>query len=110
MAKKFAELCAKMSPESRARAEDRTRVMLDEMPLNELRQARGLSQATLAKVLNVQQPSIAKLEHRADMYISTLRSHIEAMGGMLEIVARFPDGSVKINNFESLDDNKKAAA
>ena len=110
MAKKFAELCAKMSPASRARAEDRTRVMLDEMPLNELRQARGLSQATLAKVLNVQQPSIAKLEHRADMYISTLRSHIEAMGGMLEIVARFPDGSVKINNFESLDDNKEAAA
>jgi len=37
-----------------------------------------------------------------------LRSHIEAMGGMLEIVAHFPDGSVKINNFESLDDNKKA--
>jgi ribosome-binding protein aMBF1 (putative translation factor) len=110
MAKKFAELRAKMSPESRVRAEERTRVMLDEMPLNELRQARGLSQATLAKVLNVQQPSIAKLEHRADMYISTLRSHIEAMGGMLEIVARFPDGSVKINNFESLDDNKKAAA
>lgn len=110
MTKKFAELRSKLSPESRARAEERTRVMLDEMPLNELRQARGLSQATLAKVLNVQQPSIAKLEHRADMYISTLRSHIEAMGGMLEIVARFPDGSVKINNFESLDDNKKAAA
>jgi hypothetical protein len=44
------------------------------------------------------------------MYISTLRSHIEAMGGMLEIVARFPDGSVKINNFESLGDNKKVTA
>lgn len=110
MAKKFAELRAKMSPESRARAKEKTRVMLDEMPLNELRQARGLSQATLAKVLNVQQPSIAKLEHRTDMYISTLRSHIEAMGGMLEIVARFPDGSVKINNFESLGDNKNAVA
>lgn len=110
MAKKFAELRAKMSPKSQARTEEKTRVMLDEMPLNELRQARGLSQATLAKVLNVQQPSIAKLEHRADMYISTLRSHIEAMGGMLEIVARFPDGSVKINNFESLDENKKAVA
>jgi ribosome-binding protein aMBF1 (putative translation factor) len=110
MAKKFTELRAKMSPESKARAEEKTRLMLEEMPLNELRQARGLSQATLAKVLNVQQPSIAKLEHRADMYISTLRSHIEAMGGMLEIVARFPDGSVKINNFESLDENKKAAA
>ena len=79
------------------------------MPLNELRQARGLSQATLAKVLNVQQPAIAKMEHRTDMYLSTLRSHIESMGGMLEIVARFPDGSVKINNFESLDDKNAVA-
>jgi hypothetical protein len=49
------------------------------------------------------------MEHRTDMYLSTLRSHIEAMGGMLEIVARFPDGSVKINNFESLDDKNAVA-
>lgn len=104
MAKKFTELRAKMSPESRARAEAKAKEMLAEMPLNELRQARGLSQSTLAKVLNVQQPSIAKLEHRTDMYLSTLRSHIEAMGGMLEIIARFPDGSVKISNFESIGD------
>ncbi len=104
MAKNFTDLRAKMTPESRARAHSKAREMLAEMPLNELRQARGLSQATLAKVLNVKQPSIAKLEHRTDMYLSTLRSHIEAMGGMLEIVARFPDGSVKISNFESLGD------
>jgi predicted transcriptional regulator len=76
--------------------------MLDEMPLNELRQARGLSQKMLAEVLHVQQPSIAKLEKRTDMYISTLRSHIEAMGGELEIVARFPEGNVKISNFADL--------
>jgi ribosome-binding protein aMBF1 (putative translation factor) len=108
MAKKFTELRAKMSPESRVRAETKAKEMLAEMPLNELRQARGLSQATLAKVLNVQQPSIAKLEHRTDMYLSTLRSHIEAMGGMLEIVARFPDGSVKISNFENIGDQNMA--
>lgn len=104
MAKKFDTLRAKMTPDAQARVETKTKAMLSEMPLNELRQARGLSQAMLAKVLNVQQPSIAKLEHRTDMYLSTLRSHIEAMGGMLEIVARFPDGSVKITNFESIDD------
>ena len=56
----------------------------------------------LAGVLHVQQPSIAKMEKRTDMYLSTLRSHIEAMGGELEIVARFPDGSVKISNFADL--------
>jgi predicted transcriptional regulator len=76
--------------------------MLAEMPLNELRQARGLSQKMLAEVLQVQQPSIAKIEKRTDMYLSTLRSHIEAMGGELDIVARFPDGTVKISNFSDL--------
>ena len=102
MAKKFAALRARMSPESRARADAKAQAMLAEMPLNELRQARGLSQKMLAEVLHVQQPSIAKIEKRTDMYISTLRSHIEAMGGRLEVVARFPDGTVKLSNFSDL--------
>ena len=102
MARKFAELRARMSPEARARAEEQAKVMLAEMPLNELRQARGLSQKTLAEMLHIQQPAIAKLEKRTDMYLSTLRSHIEAMGGELELVARFPDGAVRISNFQEL--------
>lgn len=99
MAKKFSDLRAAMSPQAQARADARAQTMLAEMPLQELRQARGLSQKMLAEVLHVQQPSIAKLEKRTDMYLSTLRSHIEAMGGHLEIVARFPEGSVRIKNF-----------
>jgi len=102
MANKFSELRSRMTPASRARAEAKAQAMLAEMPLNELRQARGLSQKMLAELLHVQQPSIAKLEKRADMYLSTLRSHIEAMGGELEVIARFPDGSVKISNFSDL--------
>jgi DNA-binding XRE family transcriptional regulator len=102
MAKKFSELRAGMSQASRERSDAKARVMLAEMPLNELRQARGLSQKMLADLLHVQQPSIAKIEKRTDMYLSTLRSHIEAMGGELDIVARFPDGTVKINNFAGL--------
>lgn len=81
MAKKFANLRAQMAPESQLRADTETKRMLAEMPLHELRQARGLSQKMLADILHAQQPSIAKMEKRADMYISTLRSHIEAMGG-----------------------------
>ncbi|MGD0960911.1 MAG: XRE family transcriptional regulator [Methylomonas sp.] len=103
MANKFSELQAKMKPEAQAKAKAKAQVMLAEMPLNELRQARGLSQKMLAEVLHVQQPSIAKMEKRTDMYISTLRSHIEAMGGELEVVARFPDGVVKISNFADLE-------
>ena len=103
MAKKFADLRAKMSPEAQARVETKAQELLAEMPLNELRQARGLSQKMLAELLHVQQPSIAKMEKRTDMYISTLRSHIEAMGGQLEVVARFPDGSVKISTFAEIE-------
>ena len=103
MAKKFAALRAQMSPESQVRTEAKARVMLVEMPLNELRQARGLSQKMLAEVLHVQQSAIDKIQRRTDMYISTLRSHIEAMGGQLEVVARFPDGVVRISNFSDLD-------
>lgn len=102
MAKKFAVLRAAMPPESQLRAKAATEEMLLDMPLQELRQARGLSQKVLAEILHVQQPSIAKLEKRTDMYISTLRSHIEAMGGQLDVVARFPDGSVRISNFSDL--------
>lgn len=104
MAKKFSELVAStMSPESIARAKTTANKMREEMPLNELRQARGLSQKALAAVLHVEQPAIAKLERRTDMYLSTLRSHIEAMGGVLEIVAKFPDGAVKIQAFTNLE-------
>jgi predicted XRE-type DNA-binding protein len=106
MSKKFADLRKGMSPEDQAKAKDKTNAQLATMPLHELRQARGLSQKMLAEVLHVQQPSIAKIEKRTDMYISTLRSHIEAMGGELEVVARFPDGVVKISNFSELGNNK----
>jgi DNA-binding XRE family transcriptional regulator len=102
MANKFSDLRAKMNPVAQKRAAAMAQSMLAEMPLNELRQARGLSQKMLAEVLQVQQPSIAKIEKRTDMYLSTLRSHIEAMGGELEVVARFPDGAVKISNFSDL--------
>ena len=109
MARKFSELRARMSPAARARARTRARTMLADMPLQELRRARGLSQEALAATLKVRQASISKLERRADMYISTLRSHIRAMGGELEIVARFPDGEVRISNFEDVGRTGKAA-
>ena len=102
MARKFSELREKMSPDAKALSEKLFKEAIAEMPLQELRKARGLSQKILAEALHIQQPAIAKLEKRTDMYISTLRSHIEAMGGNLEVVARFPDGDVKISNFSQI--------
>jgi ribosome-binding protein aMBF1 (putative translation factor) len=102
MTKKFANLRDAMSIEARGEIARQVKEALTEMPLHELRRAKGISQKALAEVLHIQQPAVAKIEHRADMYISTLRSHIEAMGGELEITARFPDGTVKISNFSQL--------
>lgn len=42
------------------------------------------------------------------MYVSTLRSHIEAMGGTLDVIARFPDGDVRISNFTSIGEESAA--
>lgn len=102
MANNFNKLKAALSPESQAKAAQNTVHMLQEMPLYKLRQARGLSQKMMAETLHIQQPAVAKIEKRTDMYLSTLRSHIQAMGGELDIVARFPEGSVKIQNFSDL--------
>lgn len=99
MAKKFTDLVAKRSPESRERVAALVAQLRAEMPLHELRQAQHLSQDTLAKALNVNQAAISKMERRTDMYISTLRNYILAMGGRLEITAHFPDGAVSIENF-----------
>ncbi len=71
----------------------------DNMALCELRQAIGISQGTLAERLNVLQPAVAKIERRSDIRISSLRRLIEAMGGSLEVKARFPEGDVTITNY-----------
>jgi DNA-binding Xre family transcriptional regulator len=110
MARKFAELEAKMSLDAIARSDARYRKMVAEMALHELRRARGISQEKLAEALHIKQPNVAKLEKRTDIYISTLRATIEAMGGTLDIVARFPDGDVKITNFSSIDEGGTGTA
>lgn len=102
MKKNFSTLRNGMSLEAQAEVNLQVEATLAQMPLAELRRARGLSQKVLAQALHIQQPAIAKMEQRTDMYISTLRSHIEAMGGELEITAKFPEGSVCISNFSQL--------
>jgi transcriptional regulator with XRE-family HTH domain len=100
MARNFKELQAKKSPERRARIEARVQAAIAQMALDELREARKLTQVQLAKTLKVDQGSVSKLERRTDMYVSTLRNFIRAMGGELHIRADFPDGSVEITQFE----------
>lgn len=109
MTKAFSDLRLCMTPEAQLCAQAKTEHLLAEIPFHQLRYARELSQQTLSDGLNVQQLSISKLERRADMYLSTLRSHIQAMGGDLEIVARFPQGTVKISKFSDLENDTEAS-
>ena len=95
----FSKLTANFSPHRKAQIAAQTEQLKSEMALNELREAFSLTQGELASKLNVKQPAISRLEKRSDMYISHLRQVIEAMGGKLEITARFHDSEVKINNF-----------
>ena len=99
MAKKFRELMADWSPERVAAVEARTQEMLREMPLVELRRQLNLTQEALATVLGTSQASVSKLERRSDIYLSTLRRYVEAMGGELEITARFPDGEIRLDQW-----------
>lgn len=112
MGTKFKDVIANLPEAQQRKIAGRKEELMAELPLQELRQARSLSQEELAQVLGVNQASISKLERRTDMYISTLRRFIEAMGGELEISVQFPDGRVRINQFEDLDgvEEKKATA
>ena len=80
------------------------------MPLNELRRALELAQKTVGEILGMTQPDVSKLEQRSNALISTVRRYIEAMGGELDIVARFPRGDVRITQFGDLDERRSRAA
>src|SRR4030043_578883 len=99
MSKPYSILRNKMKPAARKKAAEKTKALLEAMPLQELRHARNLTQEQLAQTLSVKQAAVSKLEKRTDMYVSTLRNLIKAMGGDLEIIAKFPDGSVTVRQF-----------
>ena len=90
--KKLTDVMAELPPERRARVEARAEALIaEETTLRDLRRARELTQERMAELLGVGQDNISRLEGRADMLLSTLRSYVAAMGGSLDIVVRFPD-------------------
>jgi transcriptional regulator with XRE-family HTH domain len=102
MSKPFKRLLNDMPPARRARIKAKTEILKHEMALGELRQALDLTQEELANSLNLQQAAISKFEHQSDIYLSTLRKILFAMGAELKIVASFPEGDVLINQFEDV--------
>lgn len=101
MAKSFDDLVKRTTTKrTRSKAARRTQELLGELLLSELRRLAGKSQRQVADVLGIKQPSLSKLEKQSDMQVSTLRKIVKALGGELEVLARFPKGTVKIDQFD----------
>jgi DNA-binding XRE family transcriptional regulator len=94
----FAELAAqvKADPVRRERIATCKRAMLDAIALADLRAQRGITQQDVAGKLGVTQANISRIEHEEDLYLSTLRSYVAALGGELEVNAVFADGKVAL--------------
>jgi DNA-binding XRE family transcriptional regulator len=76
---------------------------LTSMPLDALRDAKQLTQVQMAQLLKISQGAVSKVERRTDMFVSTLRNYVRAIGGDLQIRAVFPEGHVLIDQFEDLN-------
>jgi DNA-binding Xre family transcriptional regulator len=100
MARKFEELREGMSPDRRARNEAVALLLSAAMDLAELREAKEITQESLAAKLEIAQSNVSRLERRTDMLVSTLSEVVRAMGGELQLIAAFPDGAVRIKQFE----------
>jgi transcriptional regulator with XRE-family HTH domain len=110
MAHKWREIRKQLSPEREARITRRITDEVERLSLTQLRTARELTQENLAKILNVNQGAVSKLEKRTDMYLSTLRSYLQAMGADLQIKAVFQDHEVVINLFEDIEERDRDRA
>jgi transcriptional regulator with XRE-family HTH domain len=111
MAKNFNELRRTMRPERRQRNAAETDRLLLEMTLQELRQGiTDLSQEDIAEMLKVTQGYVSKLERQNDMLLSNLYAYVEALGGEVEIRAKFPGQEVQITQFREIEKLKAALA
>ena len=97
--KKVSRLREQMPAKAQKRSRQRAKELIQAMYLNDLRHARRVTQDTLATAMRTTQSEVSKIEQRTDTYVSTLHSYVRALGGELDIVARFADGSVRISQF-----------
>lgn len=89
---KWADIKARLRPETRARIKMEADRLSEELHLAQLRKAKGLTQEAMAELLGVSQAEVSKVERRTELYVGTLRKFIEAMDGELVLAARFADG------------------
>jgi predicted XRE-type DNA-binding protein len=95
MGRDLSDIIAELPPDRRARIDAQYKKLKQDVEsLRALRTIAGKAQADIATILKIKQPSVSKIEKQADMYLSTLRSYVEAIGGELELVVRLPERPV----------------
>ena len=94
-----------LPPKRRAEIDRRFKELVDEVEsLRELRRLSAKSQVKIAKTLKISQPAVSKIERQTDMYLSTLRSYVEAIGGELDVIVRLPNRRpVKVKSLEDIE-------
>jgi len=109
MTKPFQDLIDELPPDQQERIADLSRVLIAEATLlRELRFEQDVTQEQLAAMMGIRQASLSKIEHQDDLLVSTLRRYVEALGGELEIRARFPDRTVTLRRYGSRSANDEA--
>lgn len=108
MTRNWKDVRKNLGPEREARVKARVHDEIARVSLNQLREARSLTQTSLAELLGIPQGGISRLERRTDMYVSTLRNYIRAMGGELKITAVFPNGAVEISQFQDVESGENS--
>lgn len=108
MATKWKDMRRTLSPEKEAGIQSKVEAEIGRLPLAAMRKARMMTQERIAELLCVNQGAVSKLEKRSDMYLSTLRSYVEAMGGHLDVRAVFPDGEVVLEHLTDPEEDREA--
>lgn len=108
MARTLKQVLDELPPKRRKEHERRFKELVNEVEsLRELRRLSAQSQAKIARTLKISQPAVSKIEKQTDLYLSTLRNYVEAIGGELDVVVRLPNRKpVKV---KSLEDVSKSA-
>ena len=110
MNRNLKELYAFSNGETDGQEEARVERILAAMPLEALRDAKQLTQVQMAQLLKISQGAVSKVERRTDMFVSTLRNYVRAIGGDLQIRAVFPEGDVLIDQFSDLNRQEHSRA
>ncbi len=106
--KTLEEVLNQLPPERRKKIDERTDELIAEiMSLQELRKVREQTQEHIAETLGITQENVSRIEKRRDLLVSTLRRQVEALGGRLSLIARFPDHpSVELTGIADSDEGE----